>query len=117
VVIGHNLLGETLPRHFVLICGTGIQADRFLFEFESTRKNAVLSLLPYLDIWVAAGYLLLLTGVYRGQEFEFFSVPLLVPQKMGTFEKSNKNCRNPTKKILLTEIEPLQLTVPLIHDY
>jgi hypothetical protein len=35
---------------------------------------------------------------------------------MGTFEKPNKNCRNPTKK-LFTEIEPLQLAVPLIHDY
>jgi hypothetical protein len=35
-----------------------------------------------------------------------------VTQKTGTFEKPNKNCRNP-RKILLTEIEPLQLAVPL----
>jgi hypothetical protein len=30
-------------------------------------------------------------------------------KKKGTFEKPNKNLRNPTKKNVLTEIEPLQL--------
>ena len=30
-------------------------------------------------------------------------------KKMGTFEKPNKNWRNPRKKKLLTETEPLQL--------
>ena len=30
-------------------------------------------------------------------------------KKPGTFEKPNKNWRNPRKKKLLTEIEPLQL--------
>ena len=30
-------------------------------------------------------------------------------KKTGTFENPNKNLRNPRKKKLLTEIEPLQL--------
>jgi hypothetical protein len=32
-----------------------------------------------------------------------------VTKKTGTFEKPNKSTRNPRKKNLLTEIEPLQL--------
>ena len=30
-------------------------------------------------------------------------------KKNGTFEKPNKNLRNPKKKKILTEIQPLQL--------
>ena len=44
---------------------------------------AVFSLLPYLDSREATGYLLLLTGVYRGQEFGFTSASVLVLRPPG----------------------------------
>lgn len=56
----------------------GFRQSVFGSKYQSTRKKVFLSLLPSLDSWEAEGYLLLLTGVYRGQEFRFISVSLLV---------------------------------------
>ena len=60
-------------------------------------------------------YVAKIPALYRKYLTQLLYVPLMAHistgwhKKTGTFEKPNKNWRNPRKKNLLTEIEPLQL--------